>query len=70
MQEIHGKRPFDIIPDSYVLPEEYSDFYNHFMQQQTESPYKNIWISKPSQGRQGKGIFITDNINDIDPDED
>jgi len=31
MQEIHGKRPFDIIPDSYVLPEEYGDFYNHFI---------------------------------------
>jgi len=34
MQETHGKRPFDIIPESYVLPDEYADFYAHFLQQQ------------------------------------
>ena len=27
MQERFGKREFDIIPDSYILPDEFADFY-------------------------------------------
>lgn len=30
MQEKHGKADFDIIPDTYNLPEEFADFYSHF----------------------------------------
>jgi hypothetical protein len=30
MQERYGKSNFDIIPDTYNLPEEFADFYSHF----------------------------------------
>lgn len=30
MQERFGKEAFDIIPDTYNLPDEFADFYNHF----------------------------------------
>jgi hypothetical protein len=30
MQEKFGKHLFDIVPDTYVLPDEFSDFYTHF----------------------------------------
>jgi hypothetical protein len=34
-----------------------------------ESPFKNVWIVKPNTGSQGRGIYISNNINEIDPDE-
>ena len=70
MQELHGKRHFDILPETYILPDEYSDFYAHFMALSQESPFKNVWIIKPASASRGRGIYITDNINEIDPDED
>ena len=30
MQEKYGKQLFDFIPDTYVLPDEFGDFYSHF----------------------------------------
>ena len=30
MQEKFGKEAFDIIPETYNLPDEFADFYNHF----------------------------------------
>lgn len=48
MQEKHGHAAFNIIPDSYVLPDEWNDFQTHFNELKKEAPYKNLWISKPS----------------------
>ena len=66
MQEKFGHAPFNIIPDSYVIPDEYSDFYVHYNELKKEAPYKNLWIWKPWSSSQGKGIFITEDIHDID----
>lgn len=30
MQEKFGKQMFDLAPDTYILPEEFGDFYNHY----------------------------------------
>lgn len=30
MQEKYGHQAFDIVPDTYVLPDEFADFYAHF----------------------------------------
>ena len=30
MQERFGKDLFNILPDSYILPDEFADFYSHF----------------------------------------
>ena len=30
MQERFGKEVFNILPDSYILPDEFADFYSHF----------------------------------------
>jgi len=32
MQEKFGKENFDILPDTYNLPDEFADFYSHFHQ--------------------------------------
>lgn len=61
MQELHGKEAFNIIPDSYILPDEFADFYSHFHQLRSkEQP--NKWIIKPQNSSQGKGIYIVSSI--------
>jgi tubulin polyglutamylase TTLL5 len=63
MSEKHGKKHFDFVPDTFVLPEEFSQFYSDF------SGSKNRWIVKPSCSSQGRGIFLLDNIQDVPLDE-
>ena len=30
MQHKHGKTAFDFIPDTYLIPDDFGDFFNHF----------------------------------------
>ena len=30
MQQKFGKAAFDFLPDTYVIPDEFGDFYSHF----------------------------------------
>ena len=75
MQEKFGKENFDIIPDTYILPDEFADFYSHFhiQRQQIDSDSSkqklNQWIIKPTNSSQGKGIFIIDDISEVPIDE-
>lgn len=63
MQERFGKETFNIIPDSYILPDEFADFYNHFHAQQRQNPTSNQqWIIKPHNSCQGKGIYIVSQL--------
>jgi len=62
MQERFGRQHYNISPDTYVLPDEFSDFYSHFHRE------KAIWISKPNASSQGKGIYLVDNINEVSVD--
>ena len=64
MQEKYGKEEFDFIPDTFVLPDEYRDFYDHFIHRK-----RKHWIIKPSNSSQGKGIYIIDSIKDVPLDE-
>ena len=34
MQHKFGKSQFDFLPDTYVIPDEFGDFYNHFQKLQ------------------------------------
>ena len=66
MQEKYGRTAFDFVPDTYILPNEFSDFHAHFTKLQQLEPKRNVWIVKPANSSQGKGIHIIDDINDID----
>jgi len=46
MQEKFGKEAFNIIPDTYILPDEFADFYSHFHNLRSKEQ-NNMWIIKP-----------------------
>jgi len=48
MQLKFGRNHFDFLPDTYILPDEFSEFYKAFNQRQKEGEEKNLWIIKPS----------------------
>ena len=64
MQKKFGKEEFDFYPDTYVLPEEFSEFYMHF--NKSRDPY---WILKPVNSSQGKGINLIDNLTQVPTNE-
>ncbi len=69
MQERFGKQNFDFVPDTYILPDEFGDFYAHYQKLKSHDSKKNVWIVKPANSSQGKGIHIIDDINDVNVDE-
>ena len=60
MQEIHGMRNFDFLPNTLSLPKEYDQ-----LRAQMQNDPQQWWIVKPSSSSQGKGIIITNKIQDI-----
>jgi tubulin polyglutamylase TTLL5 len=63
MQTRFGRDNFDFVPDTYVLPDEFADFYSKFQAE------KGWWIIKPCASSQGKGIYIVDNLDEVPIDE-
>jgi len=62
MQSLYGYRHFDFVPKTYVLPQEFVQ-----LSEEMERNPDMFWIVKPAASSQGRGIFVTDNINDIPP---
>lgn len=50
---------FDLIPTSYVLPNDYNLFYQDYC----KNP--SIWIIKPRGQSQGAGIFLIDKLSQL-----
>ena len=69
MQERFGKQLFDFIPDTYVLPDEFGEFYSHFQRQKAQDPKRNLWIVKPANLSRGRGIYIVDDISEVNVDD-
>lgn len=60
MQSLHGKRFYNFIPETFVLPGE-SMALNEEMDKEKEV----LWIVKPAGSSQGKGIFLTNRIGEV-----
>lgn len=65
MQEKYGKHHFDFIPETYVLPDEFGEFYSHFQKMKAADKNKNIWIVKPANLSRGRGIYLIDDITEV-----
>ncbi|KAF7664977.1 hypothetical protein LDENG_00158880 [Lucifuga dentata] len=57
-------KDYNIFPRTWCLPADYSDFHAY-----TRAKKYKTYICKPDTGCQGKGIFITKSIKDIQPGE-
>ena len=60
MIEKHGRKHFEFIPETFVLPEEFSEFYSCFSYSKG-----SLWIKKPTCSSQGRGIYLIENIQDV-----
>ena len=60
MQSLYGFRHFDFVPKTFVLPQDFTQ-----LSEEMEKDPELFWIVKPAASSQGKGIFVTDNINEI-----
>ena len=67
MKERYNEK-YDFIPETYVLPEEYGEFFSCF---NTLKASKGIdtWIVKPSNLSRGRGIYLINNPSDIPLDD-
>jgi len=66
MQEKFGSENFNIIPETYILPDEFADFYSHFhaIKSKMGKDDQNLWIVKPSASSKGRGIYLIDDISE------
>lgn len=56
----HGVEQYGFFPETFVIPEEYTEFYNRFTADKNAQ-----WIAKPCNSSQGKGIFIVDSLHSL-----
>lgn len=69
MQDKFGRSAFDFCPDTYVLPQEFHEFQAHYYKLKQTEPKRNVWIVKPANSSQGKGIHLIEDINELNVDE-
>lgn len=60
MQSIHGKKHFDFVPETYILPQEM-----HLLSEAMDTHKPDLWIFKPVGGSQGRGIYLTNKLSDL-----
>ena len=60
LKELFPGTKFDFLPESYILPNEYT-----FLKDKMDKNPNQFWIVKPVASSQGRGIFLTQSINDI-----
>ncbi len=60
MQTVYGQRHFPFLPKTFILPSDMKELSDEM------GKHKNqVWIVKPAASSQGKGIFLTNNIQSI-----
>ena len=56
MQETKGAKHFNILPKTFLLPEEYARFSACHLKEH------GVWIVKPVASSRGRGIYIINNV--------
>ena len=57
---------YKFFPRTYILPSEYFEFKANLQKKKLPKP---VYIAKPEASCQGRGIFLTNNANDIEPED-
>ncbi|XP_078263150.1 tubulin polyglutamylase TTLL5 [Rhinoraja longicauda] len=63
MQQTHGFKHFNIIPQAFLLPAEYQELWN------AHTKDKGPWIVKPVASSRGRGVYLVNNPSQITLDE-
>lgn len=66
MQKEFNKE-YQFFPRTYLLPSEYGEFKNTFANKTAAN--RPVYIVKPEAGCQGRGIFLTNTHEDLNPDD-
>lgn len=61
------KLEFDIIPETFILSKEYIEFMDAYNKYGGKNNPENIWIVKPIGKSRGRGIFLTNQLVDVQP---
>jgi len=51
------------------LPNEFNEFHAHYIKLKQNDPKRNAWIVKPANSSRGRGIYIIEDVNDLNIDE-
>lgn len=74
MQNRYGSYEFNYIPESYVLPDQLSEFKASFLAKQNKMNEaggkqshvdENVWIIKPASSSRGRGIYLLRDFSDL-----
>lgn len=57
---------YKFFPKTWLLPAEYGDFRKQFKAETKGKPGRKTFISKPEASCQGRGIFLTRNLEDFE----
>lgn len=60
-------KAYRFFPRTYILPSEFGEFKQTFVNKSAAN--RPVYIAKPEAGCQGKGIFLTNNYEDLNPDD-
>ncbi|XP_041070170.1 tubulin polyglutamylase TTLL5-like [Carcharodon carcharias] len=63
MQQTHGFKHFNIVPQAYILPSEYQELWT------AHTKDKGPWIVKPVASSRGRGVYLVTNPSQIATDE-
>lgn len=69
MKCVHGASAFDFHPLSYILPNEYIKFVSDYARESQKNEGKDLyWICKPTDLSRGRGIFVFQDLKDLNYD--
>lgn len=51
------------------MPNEFNEFHAHYLKIKQQDPKRNAWIVKPANSSRGRGIYIIEDVNDLNIDE-
>ncbi|XP_073494199.1 tubulin polyglutamylase TTLL5 isoform X2 [Phyllobates terribilis] len=63
MQQTHGVRNFNLLPQTFLLPAEYQEFCNSF------SKDRGPWIVKPVASSRGRGVYLVNSPSQVSVEE-